>query len=84
MPSTPGPHHASVKRRSRIGQRALDPRKPDGQQIERVEATIALTRELIARSRATLDAIAGQLAGTADHDGAPGLSYLSNAEFEAE
>ena len=62
----------------------MDPHSPDGQQIESAEATIALTRELIARSRATLDAVARQLAGGADLDGPPALAYLGNAELEAD
>ena len=61
----------------------MDPHSPEGQQIESAEATIALTRELIARSRATLDTVARQLAGGPALDDSPALAYLGNAEREA-
>ena len=62
----------------------MDPHDPDGRQIESAEATLALTRELLARSRATLDAVARQLAGGADLDDSPALAYLAEAEPDAE
>ena len=48
----------------------MDPQAAHRQTMHSSEATFALTRELLARSRATLDAVNKRLAGAATCDGA--------------
>ena len=46
----------------------MDPRTQDQHQTETPEETLALTRRLLARSRATLEGMDRRLSGTRDTD----------------
>ena len=48
----------------------MDPQAAHNQTINSPEATLAMTRELLARSRATRDAVNKRLAGGAESGGA--------------